>query len=285
MKRHVVLPSRGVLLISTDVHGNLGDFERLAALFRLERDHEPESHWVILGDVVHGPDDTARASSPTLYGYPDQSMEIIDSLLSLEAAHPGRVHFVLGNHDHGHVGGPHPAKFHTDEVEALERGLSRAQRARLHGLFERAMLAAAAPCGLLMTHGSPDDSLTKLEDLDDVPLAIEAMSPGQARVLRSVLTSYGQPEAVSRRMLENVSRASGLALGVVVHGHDRDEAGFFREGAHQACPVIFGAPRENKRYLRVDLGARYADSTALRDGVEVLRLYDPPAATSSRGPR
>lgn len=273
MKRHVVLPARGVLLVSTDVHGNLGDFERLEEVFRAELTREPETYWVILGDVVHAPDDTARAIIPELYGYEDGSMEIVDHILALEAEHPGKVIFVLGNHDHGHVGGPHPAKFHADEVAALESGLSLAQRARMRGLFTRALLAAVAPCGLLMTHGSPDTSLVRLEDLDDAPLELAAMSPEQARMLRSLLTSYGQPDAESVAMLANVSRSSGLELGVVVHGHDRDEKGFFREGGHQLCPVIFGAPRENKRYLRVDLASRYPDAMSLRDGFEVLRLY------------
>lgn len=273
MKRHVVLPARGVLLVSTDVHGNLGDFARLEAIFRDELAREAETYWVILGDVVHAPDDTARALDPELYGYQDGSMEIVDRILSLEVEHPGKVVFVLGNHDHGHVGGPHPAKFHADEVTALESGLSLAQRARMRGLFARAILAAAAPCGLLMTHGSPDASLLRLEDLDDVPLELGAMSPEQARMLRSLLTSYGQPDDECIAMLGNVSRSSRLELGVVVHGHDRDESGFIREGGHQLCPVIFGAPRVNKRYLRVDLAGRYVDATALREGVELLRLH------------
>jgi len=37
MRRHVVLPARGVLHVSTDVHGNLADFARLEAVFEAER--------------------------------------------------------------------------------------------------------------------------------------------------------------------------------------------------------------------------------------------------------
>jgi predicted phosphodiesterase len=273
MRRHVILPERGVLLVSTDVHGNLADFVRLEAIFAEECAREPETHWVILGDVVHGPDERARVSHPDWYGYEDESMAIVDRILAAEAAAPGRVHFVLGNHDHGHVGGPHTAKFYADEVAALESGLSEAQRGRLRGLFARAMLAAAAPCGVLMTHGSPDASLERLEDLDDVPLELSEMSATQARMLRALLTSYGQVAEECRAMLVNVSRASGLDLRVVVHGHDRDELGFFHEGGNQVCPVIFGAARPDKRYVRLDLGARYESAEALRDGVEIVRLY------------
>jgi hypothetical protein len=272
-RRHLVLPARGVLLVNTDVHGNAEDFARLEAVFREERAREPETHWVILGDVVHGPDAEARASEPELYGYPDGSMEIVDRIRVLREEAPDHVHFVLGNHDHGHVGGHHTKKFHEDEVEALEATLSEAERERLRAVFREALLAVAAPCGVLLTHGSPDDALTDLRVLDDVPLDVREMKYAQRMVIRSLLGSYGQPDAVSRKMLAQVSASTGLSLGVVIHGHDRDDRGFFVEGRHQLCPVIFGAPRANKRYVRLDLGARYASVEDVRDGHEIRRLH------------
>ena len=39
----------------------------------------------------------------------------------LAAQYPGRVHALLGNHEHGHIGGPHTAKFAADEVALLEQ--------------------------------------------------------------------------------------------------------------------------------------------------------------------
>ena len=273
MKRHLVLPARGALIVNTDVHGNAADFARIEEIFREQLAHERETHWVILGDVVHAPDDVARRSTPALYDYPDGSMEIVDRIRALEKEHAGHVHFVLGNHDHGHVGGPHTHKFFGDEVIALETGIGPAQTARLRDLFAGALLAVAAPCGVLMTHGSPDQTLTSLAALDDVPLDLAAMTRSQSSMLRSLLTSYGQPDHVCAPMLATVSRAAGLDLRVVLHGHDRDEKGFFHEGAHQVCPVIFGAPRADKRYVRLDLAARYERASDLRDGVEILRLY------------
>ena len=272
-KRHAVLPRRGVLVVSTDVHGNLDDFSALEAIFRDERAREPETYWVILGDVVHGPDEASRQRDPRLYGYEDASMRIVERIAALRDEDPAHVLFVLGNHDHGHVGGPHPAKFYGDEVEALESTLSASQKRTLRALFSEALLAVVAPCGVLMTHGSPDTHLERLEQLDEVPLDLAAMTNEHRRLLRALLTSYGQPDDVSRAMLANVSRAGGWELSVVVHGHDRDEAGFFREGDHQVCPVIFGAPREAKRYVRLDLAARYDGAGALRDGTEILRLH------------
>lgn len=274
MRRHLVLPARGTLLVSTDVHGNAEDMAKLAAVFLEERAREPETHWVVLGDIVHAPSADARSDRPELYDFDDGTMAIVDQLLALRGAHPGHVHFVLGNHDHGHVGGPHTHKFHHDEVIALESALSSAELARLRALLEPALFAVAAPCGVLLTHGSPDTTLDDLRALDDVPLEVASMTSAQRATMRALLTAYGQTDPIAKTMLANVSRGLGFELGVVVHGHDRDERGFFLEGSHQVCPCLFGAPRSEKRFVRLDLGARYENGEALRDGIEILRLYE-----------
>lgn len=272
-RRHFVLPRRGLLLVSTDVHGHGEDMRRLEALFRDWRRREPETHWVILGDLVHAPDAEARREQPELYDYADESMALCDQVLALQGEFPGQVHYVLGNHDHGHVGGPHTSKFYPDEVSALEAGLSEPERQRLRLLFASALLAVVAPCGLLLCHGSPDASLPDLAALDDIPLEVDQARGEQRAILRTLLTSYGQSDAVAQAMLAQVAQAGGWDLRVVVHGHDRDDSGFFREGQTQVCPVLFGAPRAAKRYLRIDLSARYEQAADLRDGFEILRLY------------
>ncbi len=273
VKRHLILPSRGTLVINTDVHGNDEDMARLEEIFVAERAREPETHWVILGDIVHAPSDDARIHRPELYDFLDGTMQIVDRLLRLMSDHTGHVHFVLGNHDHGHVGGPHTQKFHADEVTALEAALTIEERMRLQSLLEPALLAVVAPCGVLLTHGAPDVSLEAVHMLDDVPLDIGAMTPAQRTMMRSLLTSYGQTNEAARTMLTNVSRSLPFDVGVLIHGHDRDEQGFFREGEHQLCPCIFGAPRGNKRYVRLDLSARYGDAHAIREDFEILHLY------------
>ena len=228
---------------------------------------------MLLGDVVHAPDAASRAEAPALYDYDDGSMAIVDGVLAQQRAAPGRVHFVLGNHDHGHVGGPHPRKFHADEVEALEATLTAAELGRMHALFAGALLAVVAPCGALLTHGSPDASLERLDQLDVDTVSLDALDGRQRTTLRALLTAYGQTDDVAQAMLASVSRHGGWNLRVVIHGHDRDEAGFFYEGATQVCPVIFGAPRAEKRYVVLDLGARYEAAAALRDGAEIRRLH------------
>jgi hypothetical protein len=272
-RRHLILPDHGALLVFGDLHGNLEDFERLRALFVEALTRDPETHLAILGDLVHGPGGWFAEHDPALYGFEDRSWEVAASVMDLRRRYPRRVHVLLGNHDHGHVGGEHTSKFHSDEVAHLEDQLAEEQTGRLHALFRGALLMLLAPCGAVLSHGSPDDSLRDLDQLDALSLEASENDIDGQRVLRSLLTSYGQQAEVTDRLLATLSRETGLELTMVVHGHDRDEEGYFEENGNQVCPVLFGAPRENKRYLRLDLGARYGGPEDLRHDVEILRLY------------
>ncbi len=271
MRRHLVLPARGRALVSTDLHGNLDDFSALRARFHALRADDPETHWVLAGDLVHGPDDASRGHA--IYGYEDASAVLVREVSALLARHPEHVHLLLGNHDHGHVGGQHTSKFHPDEVVALELAMGAADRRSLRALFEDALLAIALPCGALVCHGSPDDHLERLEDLDRLSLHPAENDAYGAHVLATVLGSYGQPEARTTRLLARLSAHLAFPLTFVAHGHDKDEAGIFWEGKNQVCPVLFGAHRAERRCLLLDLTARYPDATALVEGREVLRVH------------
>ncbi len=266
------LSSRGSLLVSTDLHGNHEDFAALRDLFLAARGRHDEVHWALLGDAVHGPDDASRRDEPELYGYPDESARLLEELAALMEEHPGAIHYVLGNHDHAHVGGPHTQKFHPDEVQFLEERATAAQLAALRRVFGGAALVLLAPCGAVLSHGSPDDRLRDLAELEALPPFGASYSPEQAHLIRTFLWNYGQPEQGTERVLEVMSRR-GPRMTMVIHGHDRDEAGWYTEGGNQGQPVIFGAPRAQKRYLWLDLAAHYAGVSALREGEEIRRLY------------
>lgn len=103
--RLLILPDHGQLMVSTDLHGNLEDLLALEAHFECLRASDPDVHWALLGDLVRGPDPAARDRQPELYDFPDESFAAVDHAGKLLAAYPGNVHLLLGNHDHGHVGG------------------------------------------------------------------------------------------------------------------------------------------------------------------------------------
>ncbi len=269
--RHLILPANGTLLVNTDVHGSGDDFEQMRAIFARS---DASTHWVILGDIVHAPDRTARLRSPALYDYDDRSGEIATSIAALQVEYPGRVHFVIGNHDWAHVGGPKVAKFWPDESGHLEETLSADVIATMHAVFRDALLCVMTPCGAFLSHASPGALVESLAELDAIDIGGE-LTVRQNGFVRDMTTFYGQREAVSRSFLEHMSHLSGCDLRFVVHGHDRDDAGWFKHENTQICPVIFGAPRENRRYLRLDLAARYDSVDSLREDHEILRLWGP----------
>lgn len=272
--RCVVLPAEGTLLVNTDLHGNLEDLQRMEALFLASRARGP-TYWVILGDLVHGPNADVRQRDPHLYDYEDRSWALVERVEALKRSHPEQVHFVLGNHDHAHVGGPRTAKFYPDEAGHLESALTSSQRERMRAFFDAALLAVAAPCGLFMSHGAPDRTLSSLQLLESFRSFDQAShSPEQRRILRGLLRCYGQSHEETAQLLAQLSTPQ-LELSVVVHGHDKDEEGWFIEGENQLCPVIFGAPRSAKRYLEVDLCARFTSAEDLRSRA-LRRLYSSP---------
>ena len=115
--------------------------------------------------------------------FSDDSPALVEEVIELRKRHPNNVHILLGNHDHGHIGGPHTAKFFADEVVTLERRMDPRQIERMHHLFDGAMYALAAPCGLLFCHGSPDDQLSSLEELSSIDARDEPQM-GRRAILR-----------------------------------------------------------------------------------------------------
>lgn len=269
MARHVVLPAAGTVLVSADLHGNGGDFDRLRAGF--ERGPS-DRHWVILGDIVHGPNDIARRRRPDLYDYDDESGRIALEILALKERYPGRVHFVLGNHDWAHIGGPVTAKFWPNEASYLESWAEPAAVAAMRSLFVSALLCVIAPCGALLCHASPGRAPTSLEELDGIELG-EALAPRQHRIVEEFTGPYEQTEADCRRFLHAMSQLCGHKLTMVIHGHDRHESGWIVRNDTQASPVLFGAPRSHRRIIVLDLDTHYGSVRDLREGHDVVHLW------------
>lgn len=268
-RRALHLGGAGHVLISTDVHGNEDDLDAAQRRWEALRAADPDARWVILGDLVHGPSEDYRQREPGLYGWPDASVALIERLWTLLQRHPEHVFFVMGNHDAAHVGGRPVRKFYEDEAAHLESKMTPAQHAMWQViLLDHALLAVSTSCGVLLTHGAPDEALSSLALLDAIAFPLDARTPQPHRdALEGVLYAYGQRQEVVARLLERLSaedaRLEGRPLRVVIHGHDRDPAGFFTEGDNQVCPVIFGAPREARRCVVLRLDEYYEDAQAV----------------------
>lgn len=274
MNRVLRLPNAGTLLLCTDLHGNLGDYERIKEIYAAEEAAGSDPFLLFSGDLVHGPSPDLHEPGawPEYLGtrYVGRSAELVRDYQRFVTT--ARTACLLGNHEHAHVGGPVVPKFYPDEAAVLDAALGEEAPA-YHGFLRSCPLLAVAACGLVVTHGAPGASapLAALETLDyagyeHVPLHEMYRLDVQGALLWC--RSATGPQA--RALLHELGHDSGL----VAYGHDVVHAGYEIIGASQICvSSSYGLYDIDKRYLRLDLGARYRSTADLRVGVEIRSLY------------
>jgi hypothetical protein len=266
----------GPVLISADLHGNLADFERLRDLFLASDARGEQPVWISIGDWVHGPKNEVDRSDvldrfgKPLYAYRDETPAILEALFALMDRFGDRVLSICGNHEHAHIGGRRTRKFHSDEAAHLEARLSPAAVAELRRRFAAwPVVIRIAACGVALTHGAPiPASVAEFERTRFHPTV-----GADNNVLQSAMVRYGFCRGEDVELLARLSEP-GCELAVLVHGHDRDEDGFAPSGsAAMLLCTSFGARRARKSYLWLDRAQRYPSLAALRDGIELLRLW------------
>lgn len=272
MRKVLELPARGRLLVCTDLQGNLRDFEQMVRHFRAAGD---DAVLVLTGDLVHGPDQATVDDWPEHLGTPyvDESPALMDAFLAEQARAPGRVHCLLGNHDHAHIDGPVTRKFHDDERAALEARLDGAGVARLRTMIRSFPIAAVSACGAVLLHAAPSAPIAGAADLEAIELGGWGDVDFRDFLARSKVLG---PMLWSRMARAEEAQAFLRALGgtVAIFGHDVVREGYASDSPEQLCvSTSFGCFDENKFYVELDLAARYADARALRPGVELKKLY------------
>ena len=266
----------GPVLISADLHGNLADFEQLRALFLASDARGEQPMWISVGDWVHGPaeDDPRRdvldRHGQPLYAYRDETPAILEALFALMDRFGDRVISICGNHEHAHIGGRLTQKFHRNEAAHLEARLAPAAVEELRRRFATwPVVIRLAGCGIALTHGAPIPA--SVAEFERTRYHRVAAPPGDA--LSSAMARYGFCRGEDLELLARLSEP-GCELGVVVHGHNREEEGFYPSGAAALLLCTsFGARRARKTYLWLDRAQRYASLAALRDGIELRRLW------------
>ena len=274
MARVLRLPDHGRLLVCTDLQGCLRDFQRFVHIFEEALlAHQGNAHALFTGDLIHGPHIDPE-DWPDFLGeyYRDASGEVIVGYAALAAQYPGRVHALLGNHEHGHIGGPHTAKFAADEVALLEQILGPAGTARMRGIIHTFAIAAVSRCGAVFTHAAPAAQIDSIADLEAADLSgAQYASPLEVLdtpVVGKILWARSATEAEARRFLRATHGT------VSIYGHDVIPEGFETVGDEQiVVSTSFGLYDQNKVYVSLDLGARYRSVHDLRIGHEILPLY------------
>ncbi len=274
MARVLRLPDHGRLLVCTDLQGCMRDYVRMVEIFEEALlQYQGDAHLIFTGDLIHGPHIDPE-DWPDFLGeyYRDASGEVMIAYAGLAARYPGRVHALLGNHEHGHIGGPHTAKFAADEVALLEQILGPSGTARMRGIIHTFALAAVSKCGAVFTHGAPAAQIESVADLEAADLSgsqyASPLDVLDTPVVGKVLWARQASQVEARRFL----RACGGTMAI--YGHDVVPEGYETVGDEQICvSTSFGLFDANKVYLSLDLANRYKGVRDLRIGHEILPLY------------
>ena len=201
-----------------------------------------------------------------------QVLGLSSEFVELTQQYPGRVHSLLGNHEHGHVGGPHTAKFAVDEVALLEHILGHERTEELKAVLCDFPLVAIAPCGVVFTHGAPAADIESIAEIEAASIdnyeADRPMDIFEVPVLGPLLWARSAAPSSARRFLH--------ALGgkISIYGHDVIPEGFECIGEEQMIvSTSFGVFDANKIYLELDLAGSYETVRDLQVGREIKPLY------------
>ncbi len=263
----LVYPAQGRLIFATDFHGQLADFRRVVARFRSRVVRGEDLYLLFAGDFVHGP----RADQIRGWLKTDDSPTILRELEALLKEFPDRVQSLLGNHEHGHLGGPKTQKFYRgieDDVTALEKRLGASRTAEICALFSSFALVALTPCGVMFSHAAPGVIDATLSDIAAARLD-RAERPVMELLWPRVVSSPDRLDATF-----DIMKFGGVTPRIAVYGHDVVPTGIDRNSYRQVViSTSFAIPDRHKLLLELDLSRQYEDTFDLREGVELVHLY------------
>jgi hypothetical protein len=256
MSRVVRLPEQGILVAATDLHGNLCDFRAVVSRFLALHDQHAHPQLVLCGDLVHGPAIT-EAEWPEHLGtfYEDRTPELLAEAEQLQHDFSGQVHYLLGNHEHAHLGGPRVDKFHPDEASHLEHRYGDAGFEPVRRWLATWPWVALAPsAGLTLTHAAPHAQITSAADLEATPL------DGYEDVALHEMASTGPLGALLWARTTTADRAYAFMRAldtracVAFYGHDPVREGHVVDHEPLLCvSTSFGCHDGDKTYLEWDL--------------------------------
>jgi hypothetical protein len=178
---HLVrLPAGAEVLVAGDMHGSVENFRLLLKQANLAA--HPERH-LVLQEVVHGP-----------FAYPgggDKSHQLVDLIAALKCQYPGRVHFLLGNHELAQWRGQRIAKGLDNQNDRFDLGIENAYGdsagqilAAYHELFAAADLAVVTANRVWLSHSLP--SARRLATFDPAVLERDELQPADLETGGSV---------------------------------------------------------------------------------------------------
>ncbi len=273
--RVIVFPPEGKLIVSADIHGNKKDYLQIMEAYSKKIENNEDAYLLFLGDLIHGPKNI-DCNKEQKSNYEDQSEFIIDHFRAMQEMFPERICTLLGNHEHGHCGGPHTQRYCSDEVTDLEQRIGENKTKEYIKFFSNLPLLAITSCGIVFSHGAPSPTVRNIEDVINVSYQMKKNIEVNEMYLVPILDLIwlrGSSDENCARFLKAVNLDS-VQDNLVIYGHDIVEEGIAIEGPrHVILSTSFGLLDENKTYLEIDLSNRYTNTNSLKEKIEILKLW------------
>jgi hypothetical protein len=258
----IVLPPRGRLLATGDLHDNQEHLRRIVHLARL--DASPDHH-VVLHELVH---------SDVLVNGLDLSHRMLARVAELVLAYPGQVHVLLGNHELAQLAGHRVSKGAGDNVQLFNDGLEFAfgddwpTVAESINHFIAAMpLAAGAASGVLCAHSLPGSRTFDRFDPEVLDRAL-VDEDYAARTGSAYLMVWGR--GFDAPQVEALAQRWGVKLFIL--GHEHVENGLAIRGPKI---VVLNSDHELGTVVPLDLSAEPGAEAAAQVAVRLRSVPSP----------
>lgn len=240
----VLLPDKGDVVVSGDIHGHRRNFERVVSYANLEKN--PDRH-LIFQEIIHGgPEDEMGGCL---------SFDLLVDAIKLKLKFADRVHFILANHDTAFITNSEVMKNGKEMNAAMRLAMKLRfgdKTKDFESAFERFLfsqpLAVKCANGIWISHSLPSDKMIDKFDFtifDRQLKIIDIVRPNSAYLL-----TWG------RRQSKETIRLFAEKLGVdfFVLGHQVQESGWMSDNEKL---IIIDSQHNHGYLLHADLSVRY----------------------------
>jgi serine/threonine-protein phosphatase PP1 catalytic subunit len=155
----IELPDHGRLIVVTDLHGNLEDYNHYLSLWD---ESDPDFHIVFAGDLIHGLDEST-----------DGSVDILDDAIAKSRQY-SNFHTLLGNHEWAHITNNEiyknnqPLLLGFKNVISYKYGLIEPHLTDYIRFFKTMPYFVRTANGLFISHSGPSDKVKSIEAFDRI---------------------------------------------------------------------------------------------------------------------
>lgn len=153
------LPNHGRLIVVTDLHGNLKDYNHYLNLWD---ETDKDFHIIFTGDLIHGIDEKT-----------DGSVEILDDVMA-KSEEFSNFHTLLGNHEWAHImnmeiyKNNQPLLLGFKNVISYKKGLIEPYLTNYVKFFKTMPYFVKTENGLFISHSGPSDKVKSIENFNKI---------------------------------------------------------------------------------------------------------------------